>query len=167
MTRLGLTASSEGRLGTFSGPATTVTFMIIFYVGYCYSRYTQQFSDVQDIMQVSPGDLGGDAFYVFISSTTGHGDMPDSTIDFVKSVNDTSPDLSALNFAIFGLGDQGYADTFNMGSEKLANLLTGAGATQIGTRGLFDASTGDMPEDIAIPWLEDILANMPALAEAV
>ena len=123
--------------------------------------------DVQDIMQVSPGDLGGGTFYVFISSTTGHGDMPDSTIDFVKSVNDTSPDLSALNFAIFGLGDQGYADTFNMGSEKLANLLTGAGATQIGTRGLFDASTGDMPEDIAIPWLEDILANMPALAEAV
>ena len=123
--------------------------------------------DVQDIMQVSPGDLGGDAFYVFISSTTGHGDMPDSTIDFVKSVNDTSPDLSALNFAIFGLGDQGYADTFNMGSQKLADLLTSAGATQIGTRGLFDASTGDMPEDIAIPWLEDILANMPALAEAV
>ncbi len=123
--------------------------------------------DVRDILQISPGDLGGDAFYVFISSTTGHGDMPDSTIDFVKSVNDTNPDLSALNFAIFGLGDQGYADTFNMGSEKLADLLTGAGATQIGTRGLFDASTGDMPEDIAIPWLEDILANMPALAEAV
>ena len=24
--------------------------------------------DVQDIMQVGPGDLGGDAFYVFISS---------------------------------------------------------------------------------------------------
>jgi len=123
--------------------------------------------DVRDILQISPGDLGGDAFYVFISSTTGHGDMPDSTIDFVKSVNDTNPDLSALNFAIFGLGDQGYADTFNMGSEKLADLLTAAGATQIGTRGLFDASTGDMPEDIAIPWLEDILANMPALAEAV
>ena len=123
--------------------------------------------DVRDILQISPGDLGGDAFYVFISSTTGHGDMPDSTIDFVKSVNDTNPDLSALNFAIFGLGDQGYADTFNLGSEKLANLLTGAGATQVGTRGLFDASTGDMPEDIAIPWLEDILANMPALAEAV
>ena len=98
--------------------------------------------DVRDILQISPGDLGGDAFYVFISSTTGHGDMPDSTIDFVKSVNDTNPDLSALNFAIFGLGDQGYADTFNMGSEKLADLLTGAGATQIGTRGLFDASTG-------------------------
>ena len=93
--------------------------------------------------------------------------MPDSTIEFVRDLTDTKPNLSSLNFAIFGLGDQGYADTFNMGSEKLAELLKGAGATQVGERGLFDASTGDMPEDIAIPWLEDILSGMPALAEAV
>ena len=117
--------------------------------------------DVQDIMQVGPGDLGRPTPCAAWDLAALLDHMDDSL------VNDTSPDLSALNFAIFGLGDQGYADTFNMGSEKLANLLTGAGATQIGTRGLFDASTGDMPEDIAIPWLEDILANMPALAEAV
>ena len=84
--------------------------------------------DVRDILNVGSGDLGEEALYVFISSTTGHGDMPDSTIDFVKDVTDTKPDLSSLNFAIFGLGDQGYADTFNMGSEKLAELLKGAGA---------------------------------------
>ena len=123
--------------------------------------------DVRDILNVGSGDLGEEALYVFISSTTGHGDMPDSTIDFVKDVTDTKPDLSSLNFAIFGLGDQGYADTFNMGSEKLAELLKGAGAKQVGERGLFDASTGDMPEDIAIPWLEDILSGMSTLAEAV
>ena len=123
--------------------------------------------DVRDILNVGSGDLGEEALYVFISSTTGHGDMPDSTIEFVKDVTDTKPDLSSLNFAIFGLGDQGYADTFNMGSEKLAELLKGAGAKQVGERGLFDASTGDMPEDIAIPWLEDILSGMSTLAEAV
>ena len=123
--------------------------------------------DVQDILQVSPTDLVGDEFHVFISSTTGHGDMPDSAYDFVNAISKTRADLSKINFAIFGLGDQGYADTFNMGSEKLADLLRGAGATQIGERGLFDASTLDMPEDIAVPWLRDILANMPALAEVV
>ena len=123
--------------------------------------------DVRDILNVGSGDLGEEALYVFISSTTGHGDMPDSTIEFVKDVTDTKPDLSSLNFAIFGLGDRGYADTFNMGSEKLAELLKGAGAKQVGERGLFDASTGDMPEDIAIPWLEDILSGMSTLAEAV
>ena len=123
--------------------------------------------NVQDILQVSPTKLSGDAFYVFISSTTGHGDMPDSAYDFVDAIGKTQANLSNINFAIFGLGDQGYADTFNMGSEKLADLLKGAGAVQIGKRGLFDASTLDMPEDIAIPWLKDILANMPALAEVM
>ena len=121
--------------------------------------------DVQDILQISPAELSGDPFYVFISSTTGHGDMPDSAYDFVAAINETNANLSKINFAIFGLGDQGYADTFNMGSEKLANLLKGAGAKQIGERGLFDASTLDMPEDIAIPWLKDILAEMLKLAE--
>ena len=123
--------------------------------------------DVRDILNVGSGDLGEEALYVFISSTTGHGDMPDSTIEFVRDLTDTKPNLSSLNFAIFGLGDQGYADTFNMGSEKLAELLKGAGAKQVGERGLFDASTGDMPEDIAIPWLEDILSGISTLAEAV
>jgi MioC protein len=93
--------------------------------------------------------------------------MPDSAYDFVNAISQTRADLSKINFAIFGLGDQGYADTFNMGSEKLADVLRGAGATQIGERGLFDASTLDMPEDIAVPWLKDILTNMSVFAEVV
>jgi MioC protein len=36
-------------------------------------------------------------------------------------------------------------------------LLCEFGAKQVGERGLFDASTGEMPEDLAIPWLRDIL----------
>ena len=39
--------------------------------------------DVRDILHVGPGDLGEDALYVFISSTTGHGDMPDSTLSLI------------------------------------------------------------------------------------
>ena len=123
--------------------------------------------EVQDILEVSPTELSNNEFHVFISSTTGHGDMPDSAYDFVNAISKTSADLSKINFAIFGLGDQGYADTFNMGSEKLADVLRGAGATQIGERGLFDASTLDMPEDIAVPWLKDILTNMSVFAEVV
>ena len=123
--------------------------------------------EVKDILEVSPTELRGDEFHVFISSTTGHGDMPDSAYDFVNAISQTRADLSKISFAIFGLGDQGYADTFNMGSEKLADVLRGAGATQIGERGLFDASTPDMPEDIAVPWLKDILAKTSALAEVV
>lgn len=112
---------------------------------------------ISDIMNVGLEDLNDDALYVFVSSTTGHGDMPDSSLSFVKTLRESKPDLTNLNFAIFGLGDQGYADSFNMGSEKLCELLCEFGARQVGERGLFDASTGEMPEDLAIPWLRNIL----------
>ena len=121
---------------------------------------------VTDIMHLAIDDLYDGSFFVFISSTTGRGELPDSATDFVADLNDAKPDLSALNFAIFGLGDMGYAETFNMGSERLADLLTGLGASQIGARGLHDASADDEPEDIAIPWVNDILANLPAQAAA-
>jgi MioC protein len=121
---------------------------------------------VTDIMHLAIDDLYDGSFHVFISSTTGRGEIPDSAADFVADLKDAEPDLSALNFAIFGLGDMGYAETFNMGSQHLAALLTGFGAAQIGTRGLHDASAGDEPEDIAIPWVTDILAKLPAQAEA-
>ncbi len=112
---------------------------------------------VSDILDLRVDDLNKDAFYVFVSSTTGHGEMPDSAINFAKEIRERKPDLSGLNFAIFGLGDQGYADTFNMGSERLLELLIEHGASQIGERGLFDASSAEMPEDIAIPWLRETL----------
>ena len=121
---------------------------------------------VTDIMHLAIDDLYDGSFFVFISSTTGRGELPDSATDFVADLNDAKPDLSALNFAIFGLGDMGYAETFNMGSQRLADLLTGLGASQVGARGLHDASADDEPEDIAIPWVNDILANLPAQAAA-
>lgn len=121
---------------------------------------------VTDIMHLAIDDLYDGSFHVFISSTTGRGELPDSAADFVADLNDAKPDLSALNFAIFGLGDMGYAETFNMGSQRMADLLKGCGATQIGERGLHDASTDDEPEDIAIPWVTDILSRLPEQAEA-
>ena len=112
---------------------------------------------LSDIMHLSVDDLNQDAFFVFVSSTTGHGEMPESALDFVEEVRERKPNLSGLKFAIFGLGDQGYADTFNMGSQRLLELLKEHGAIQIGERGIFDASSGEMPEDIAIPWLGETL----------
>ena len=58
--------------------------------------------------------------------------MPDSAYDFVNAISKTGSDLSKINFAIFGLDDQGYADTPTW-DEKLADLLRGAGATQLAT----------------------------------
>lgn len=50
LARLGFT---EGDIddAVFNGAGTMVTFMIIFYVGYCYTRYTDQFTELQVVMR--------------------------------------------------------------------------------------------------------------------
>ena len=104
--------------------------------------------------------LTADGFYIFICSTYGDGDLPASAIDFGDMVKTDRPDLSAMTFSIFGLGDIDYDETYNHGSKQLSELLVGCGATLHGPRGLHDASSGEPPEDRAMPWVEARLAEL-------
>ena len=36
---------------SFEGAGTMVTFMVVFYVGYCYSRFTSMFTDLEEVMR--------------------------------------------------------------------------------------------------------------------
>lgn len=100
-----------------------------------------------------PAALDAEALHVFVCSTYGEGDLPASAQPFAEAAEAAQPDLLAIRFAIFGLGDSEY-ETFGQGSEKLAALLARFGATQIGERLVHDASGGDMAEDLAIEWVD-------------
>ncbi len=120
--------------------------------------------DIANLADVTPADLDQSVFHIFVTSTYGNGDLPSQAVAFETAMDQHAPDLSGLSFAIFGLGDQVFAETFAHGSERLANLLKRAGATMVGTRGIHDASSVDMPEDIGLPWLEGIIAEVQAEA---
>lgn len=107
-------------------------------------------------------DLTAQGVYIFVCSTYGDGDLPASAIDFGEMMEADKPDLSAMTFSIFGLGDMDYEETYNNGSQRLLDLLTGCGATQHGPRGLYDASSGKPPEDSALPWVAARLAELSA-----
>ena len=107
-------------------------------------------------------DLTAQGVYIFVCSTYGDGDLPASAIDFGEMMEADKPDLSAMTFLIFGLGDMDYEETYNNGSQRLLDLLTGCGATQHGPRGLYDASSGKPPEDSALPWVAARLAELSA-----
>lgn len=119
---------------------------------------------ISSLADVDAADLEKDTFYIFVSSTYGNGDLPSTALPFEESLTKGKPDLTGIEYAIFGLGDQVFAETYNQGSEKLAAMLTGLGAQQIGERGLHDASSIDMPEDIALPWVTNILEQYQAKA---
>ena len=117
---------------------------------------------ITNLEDATQGDLTAQGVYIFVCSTYGDGDLPASAIDFGEMMEADKPDLSAMTFSIFGLGDMDYEETYNNGSQRLLDLLTGCGATQHGPRGLYDASSGKPPEDSALPWVAARLAELSA-----
>jgi len=113
--------------------------------------------EVANLEDVTPDALSAEAFYVFVCSTYGEGELPSSAIDFFKALSEDKPDLSGVRFSVFGLGDMAYEETFNNGSTVLADGLVAANAIQIGPRGVHDASGDEDAESIALPWLEERL----------
>lgn len=119
---------------------------------------------IGNLSETDPSELGADVFYILVCSTYGDGDLPASAQPFAAAIAARQPDLSHVRFAIFGLGDSEYPETFNGGGEKLAALMIGRGARQIGERVMHDASGADLPEDLALPWARRMIAEATAAA---
>lgn len=115
---------------------------------------------IASLSEVDPTTLNPETFYFFVTSTYGNGDLPTLALPFEEALSEKQPDLTNIRFAIFGLGDMVFAETFNHGSMKLAEMLVARGATQIGERGIHDASSFEMPEDIALPWVSEIIPHV-------
>lgn len=77
---------------------------------------------------------------IFVVSTTGQGDTPDSMKVFWRFLLQKSLSkqwLEGVRYAVFGLGDSGY-QKFNFVAKKLDNRLLYLGATAVVERGLGD-----------------------------
>ena len=119
---------------------------------------------ISSMGDVDPCALDGDTFYMIVTSTYGNGDFPATAVAFPDALEASKPDLSHVRFAIFGLGDMVFAETFNHGSERLMKMMIERGAQMVGERGLHDASSADLPEDLAVPWAQGVLAQLQAQA---
>ena len=86
------------------------------------------------------------------SSTYGQGDVPDSAQNFYNKLKELSPNLNHIRYALFGLGDMTYRDTFAYGGKKFTDLLDSLNATKIGDPFYHDASDGTLPEEVALDW---------------
>jgi len=88
---------------------------------------------------------------VILSSTYGHGDIPDNGQALYESISE-GPSLSGKSFVVFALGDRTYMDTFCHAGDKWDALLSGKGATRIAALRRHDASSGTLAEDEAGAW---------------
>ncbi len=114
---------------------------------------------VVDMTDFDVSEFSADVFYVLISSTHGEGEVPSGARPFIEALNSNAPDLSGVEFAVFGLGDSTY-EHYSRGSEIIEEKLRSLGATRIGLYGRHDASDGSLPNDAAVEWVKDLFATL-------
>lgn len=95
---------------------------------------------------------------IFVASTTGQGDTPDSMKVFWRFLLQKSLSkrwLEGVHYAVFGLGDSGY-QKFNFVAKKLDNRLLDLGATAVVERGLGDDQHPSGYEGALDPWMRSL-----------
>jgi len=95
-----------------------------------------------------------EAVYLICTSTYGQGDVPDNAKALYEALCTQKPDLAGVRYGVFGLGDRTYAETFNFGGKRFDEILSSLGAERIGERYQNDASSGTLPEEIAMEWAQ-------------
>lgn len=117
-------------------------------------------AEVINLSDHEPDAFDPATLYVVVCSTYGDGELPASAQPFAAKMETQKPDLGGIRFAVFGMGDSEYPETFNGGGQRIEDLLTGAGATLVGERITHDASGIDMADDLAMAWVDDIIRQV-------
>ncbi|WP_461168118.1 flavodoxin domain-containing protein [Tsukamurella serpentis] len=116
--------------------------------------------EVHDMMDGEIDALDPADFHVFSCATYGEGELPAGSTEFFDDLLASSPDLTGLRFAVFGLGDSIYVDTYNAAGKTIVGHLTGLGATQVGERFEHDNSGTDDVEAKAVEWAKGIVGQI-------
>lgn len=97
--------------------------------------------------------------WLVITSTYGAGDLPDNIQPFADQLAQDRSDLTTLSYAVITLGDSSY-DTFCEAGRKIAKSFEFKGATSLIDSLEIDAQQPELPEDIALVWLPQLIAQI-------
>jgi MioC protein len=100
--------------------------------------------------------------WIIITSTHGAGDIPNNLQPFIQSLTDNQTDLSGKKAMIIALGDSSY-DTYCQAGTKINDQLLALGIELITPIFQVDAMNEEMPEDLVIEWLTDLLPLISSL----
>ncbi len=105
--------------------------------------------------ELGPEVFQRDSLFLVCTSTYGEGDVPENARRFYTRLCQERPDLSGVRYAVFGLGDSTYRQTFNFGGEKFDRILASLGASRLGERAKHDAQSGVTAWDYGRDWVRN------------
>ncbi|KAK2399579.1 NADPH-dependent diflavin oxidoreductase [Trifolium repens] len=114
--------------------------------------------NILSLHQYDPSLLPQEEAVVFVVSTTGQGDTPDSMKVFWRFLLQRQLSqhwLKGVHYAVFGLGDSGY-QKYNFVAKKLDKRLMDLGGTAILERGLGDDQHPSGYEGTLDPWMSSL-----------
>ncbi|MDA5193892.1 flavodoxin family protein [Govanella unica] len=120
-------------------------------------------SDILLMDHLQPSTLAGHDLLIVVSSTYGHGDIPDNGKDFYQAI-EASGSLAGKSFLVFGLGDMTYAATFCEGGRKWDALFAAKGAERLAPLMQHDAASGTLAEDEAAIWANGWIPRLKQVA---
>ncbi len=94
------------------------------------------------------------------TATTGQGEVPPNLLPFYVELKDTLPMQEGRPFGVIVLGDSSYGDTFCGAGELLEEAFLEIAARKVGGTLCIDAMTTIEPEEEALPWARDWLAQL-------
>ena len=97
---------------------------------------------------------------LFISSTTGQGDIPPNLEFFVEDLRDQFPLMEQKPFAVAGLGDSSYGETYCGAGRQIFELLTELQGKPITELLEIDACETLEPEVEVVAWAEKLLVGL-------
>ena len=112
--------------------------------------------EVIDMSDFDVASFSNKNLYLIICSTHGEGDLPSGALPLHQSLESINPDLTGIQYSMFGLGDSSY-ENYSKGSEHIDHKLSALGATRVGEYGRHDADTGTLPSARAVEWAKAIL----------
>lgn len=97
-----------------------------------------------------------------ITSTTGQGDVPPNLELFFSDLRDNFPVMNGKAFAVAGLGDSSYGDSFCGGGRQFFELLTELQGKPVADLFEVDAIETLAAEDEVVPWVKSIASSLIA-----
>lgn len=98
------------------------------------------------------------AILVVCTSSTGNGDVPDNLAPLYTALLTDYPKIVHLRYVVVALGDSSY-ETFCGAGLAIDAALADLGATQLAEPLKIDALETIDPEEVAAPWVLDIIQN--------
>jgi flavodoxin len=97
---------------------------------------------------------------IFISSTTGQGDIPPNLEFFIQDLRDQFPLIEQKLFAVAGLGDSSYGETYCGAGRQIFELLTELQGKPMTDLLEIDACETLEPEVEVVAWAEKLLPDL-------